>query len=231
MDTLVKKGLIATLPNYCSQLYNQAAVLFKPTGESKSLPEIVLVMDRTSTYSMIALKLATQLKVEVASKIRFTEANSITGQPRSIIQYKPGIRLEDMVLNLPKPQDYLQHVGFDHIIKPILFFEVLEVDVADLDSKRSIDITVIGQNMRKENKISVIVPRISTVGLLLNTIISKAKLDVHDPMKVRLFEVQNALIVKEFSLEQTVDCVTQEKSVTIYAEVRSGEKMKQEWIY
>ncbi|KAI8877977.1 cysteine proteinase [Backusella circina FSU 941] len=219
IDTLVRKGLIATLPNYCSHLYNQAAVLFKPTGESKSLPEITLVMDRTSTYSTIALRLATQLKVEVASKIRFTEANSITGQPRSIIQYKPGVRLEDMVLNLPKPQDYLQHVGFDHVIKPILFYEVLEVDVADLDSKRSMEITVIGQTLRKENKISVLVPRISTVSMLVNTIISKAKLDVHDPMRVRLFEVQNAVIIQEFSLEQTVDCVTQEKAVTIYAEI------------
>lgn len=220
-DELAKNGLFVSVPDYFTSLYNRTCILFKPkpsnSAKNTKHEEVRLILDRTASYITIANSLAAQLKVE-ASKIRFTSSHPITYQPRDIIHYKPGTRLEEMT-TLPKPQDYAQFVSFDNVNAPVLYYEVMDVDVADLESKRSIDVNIIGPTLRKETKVTALVSRAGSVQQLLDQIISKGKMDIKDPSKIRLYEAFDGKVTKEFSLDQTVDNVACEKSAVVYAEV------------
>lgn len=183
-----------------------------------SRPEVKIVLDRTASYVVIAKTLASHLKVE-ASKIQFTSSDPITNQPRDVIVYKPGTKLEEMLPNIPKPSDYANFVSFDNVSTPVMYYEVMDVDVADLESKRSIDVTIIGPTLRKETKVTALVSRAGSVRQLLDQIIVKGKMDIKDPNKIRLYEAVDGKVTKEFSPDQTVDNVACEKSAVVYAEV------------
>ena len=214
--------MITSVPDYYNMLYNQTCILFQPTPNNNNnhekKQEVKLVLDRTSNYITVANKLAQQLGLE-ASKIRFISSHPITNQPRDVILYKPSIKIEEMLPNIPKPSDYAQFVSFDNVGTPVLYYEVLDVDIADLDSKRSIDVTVIGSTLRKETKVNALVSRAGSVRHLLDQIIVKGKMDTKDPSKIRLYEAVNGKVTKEFSPDQTVDNVASEKTAIVYAEV------------
>lgn len=215
------------MPDYYTSLYNQTCILFKPKPNStnnSSHEEAKIVLDRTYSYSRVASKLAEKLNVE-ASKIRFSisYANN-SNQPGPAIAYKPAIKLQDMVYTLPKHAELTQlgelgaYVNPDHYPIHVLFYEVMDVDVADLETKRSIEVNIIGPTLRKETKITAVIPRTGSVQQLLDQAIMKGKMETKDPSKIRLFEVMNGKVTKEFSLDQTIDNVATEKSAIVYAE-------------
>jgi ubiquitin carboxyl-terminal hydrolase 7 len=229
IDEIVKSGQIALVPDYYASVYNQTYILFQPTPNSKTghgnKQDVKIILDRTASYIIIANKLASHLKVE-ASKIRFTSSHPITNQPRDVIHYKPGTRLEEMLPNLPKPNEYAQFVRFENVNTPVMYYEVMDVDVADLESKRSIDVNIIGPTLRKETKVTVLVSRVGSVHQLLDQVIAKGKMDIKDPSKIRLFEAVDGKVTKEFSPDQTVDNVAVEKQAVVYAEVRRRKSLK-----
>lgn len=222
-DEIAKNGQIASVPEYYAHLYNQCCVSFQPTPKNKTgngnKQDFKLVLDRTSNYNLVATVLASKLNVG-ASKIRFTSSHPITNQPREVIQYKPGTKLEEMLPNLPKPNEYAQFINFDNVVTPVMYYEVMDVDVADLESKRSIDVNIIGPTLRKETKVTVLVSRVGSVHQLLDQVITKGKMDIKDPTKIRLFEAVDGKVTKEFSPDQTVDNVAIEKQAVVYAEVK-----------
>ncbi|KAI8640264.1 hypothetical protein BD408DRAFT_348306 [Parasitella parasitica] len=218
-DELTKEGLITTVPDYFASLYHRACILFKPKPNTATTvrEEVQLTLDRTANYITVASTLGNALQVE-ASKIRFTSSNHITHQPREVIHYKPGTRLEEMVIGLPKPQEYAQVVGFENINIPVMYYEIMDVDVADLESKRSIVVNIIGSNLRKETKVSALLPRTGSVRQLLDQVIAKGKMEVKDVGKIRLYEAVDGKVTKEFSADQTVDNVAVDKTAVVYAE-------------
>lgn len=226
-DEYTKNGLSATVPDYYTSLYNRACILFKPKPNTATTntEEVQLTLDRTANYVTVAKALASKLNVE-ASKIRFTSSNNITRQPREIIHYKPGTRLEEMMIGLPRPQDYGQIVSFDNINIPVMFYEVMDEDVADLESKRSIVVNIIGPTLRKETKVTALLPRTGSVRQLLDQVIAKGKMEVKDADKIRLYEAVDGKVTKEFSLDQTVDNVAVDKTAVVYAEVGFNPKLE-----
>lgn len=229
-DELTKQGRFTSVVDYYASIYHRVCIMFKPkptnnnNNNNKYRDEIKLILNRTWTYSTVASKIAERLNVE-ASKIQLTSAyNNMSTSPRGVSILSPGglkpsMRLEEMLPMLPKATDYAQFVGFEHISAPVLFYEVLEVDVADLKTKRTMDVVLIGSNLRKETKINCIMPRTATVYQLLEQVITKGKANVKEPFKMRLFDVKESRIIKEFSLDDTVDSIANEKSTITYAEV------------
>jgi ubiquitin carboxyl-terminal hydrolase 7 len=187
--------------------------LFEPVEDQEG---VQLVLDRTLPYSAVVARLASQLNVE-AGKIRLMDDRDT---PAHLVQYKEDTPLEVMVSDLPSPEDYMHHIEFARVHTPIVYYEVLDINVADLESKRSIDVTVVGPTLRQGTKVTALVSRIGTVKQLLETIIAKAKLEIEDPSLIRLFEVENGLVTKEFSPDQTVDSVATEENAMVYAEVK-----------
>ncbi|EIE78675.1 hypothetical protein RO3G_03379 [Rhizopus delemar RA 99-880] len=216
-DEILKKGNIASVPEYYASLYNRTMILFKPLPSANNKQEIKLILNRTATYTVIAKALAKELGAD-ANRIRFTACHPITHQPRETITYKPTLRLEEMMPSLPKPNEYQQFVSLEKMNTPSLFYELLEVDIADLESKRSIEVNVLGPTLRKETKVTALVSRAGTVRQLLDQVILKGKMEAKDPAKIRLYEALDGKLTKEFSLEQPVDNVATEKNAIVYAE-------------
>ncbi|KAI8886846.1 cysteine proteinase [Backusella circina FSU 941] len=211
-ENLNRNGLIASAPDYYRHLYHQAVVSFEPIDAKRK--GVQLKLDRTLPYSAVAARLASELNVE-AGKIRLM---TDTDTPAHLVQYKPDTKLEEMVPDLPVPEDYMQHNQFERVHMPTLYYEVLDINVADLESKRSIDVTVVGPTLRQGTKVTALVSRVGTVQQLLEMIVAKTKLDIKDPSLIRLFEVENGLVTKEFSPDQTVDSVATEEDAMVYAE-------------
>ncbi|GAA5807685.1 hypothetical protein MFLAVUS_001059 [Mucor flavus] len=218
-DEIVKSGRIATVPEFYNSLYNLTCILFQPTIYSKNnnKQDVKIILDRTSSYADVTNKLAAQIGVS-AGKLRLLPSHPITNQPREIVNYKPSTRLEEMIPNLPKPNEYAQFVSFENVNTPIMYYEVMDVDVADLESKRSIEVNIIGPTLRKETKVATLVSRAGSVRQLLDQVITKGKMEIKDASKIRLFEALDGKVTKEFSLDQTVDNVACEKNSIIYAE-------------
>lgn len=211
-----------SVPQYYKFLYNQVCILLQPLPDSRigngNKQDIKLILDRAASYVHVANRLASQLNVE-STKIRFISFDPVTNQPRDIIHYKPGKRVEEMLPTLPKPNEYAQFVSFENINTPVMYYEVMDVDVAELESRRSIEVNIIGPTLRKETRVTALVSRAGSVRQLLDQVITKGKMEIKDPSKIRLYEAVDGKVTKEFSLDQTVDNVACEKLAVVYAEV------------
>ncbi|KAI7896456.1 uncharacterized protein EV154DRAFT_239233 [Mucor mucedo] len=221
IDELLNAEKYPSVPHYYKYLYNKVCILLQPVPDSRvgngKKQDIKLILDRTASYAHVANRLASQLHVE-STKIRFMSSDPATNQPRDIIHYKPGKRLEEMIPTLPKPNDYAQFVSFENINTPVMYYEIMDLDVAELESRRSIEVNIIGPTLRKETKVTALVTRAGSVRQLLDQVITKGKMEIKDPSKIRLYEAVDGKVTQEFSLDQTVDNVACEKTAVVYAE-------------
>lgn len=176
-------------------------------------------MNRLAEYTQVTAELAEKLGVD-RTKISLSTADTLTHQPKDVIPYKSNLKLEQMALGISRAQDYVRAVNIDDITPPVIFYDILEVSVVDLESKKSLKVTVLGPGgLREETVISVLVPRVGTVNELVTALSGKkTKLDTSRPDLLRFFEVTAGKITKEFSLDQPIDNVG-DKNSTLYVEV------------
>ncbi|KAI7870464.1 hypothetical protein BDF14DRAFT_1774466 [Spinellus fusiger] len=204
-----------TVPDHFNSVYNRVLVHFKPKTANQS-PEIKLVMSRLSTYTAITHQLASAIDAD-PSRIRLTTASQITGYPKDTLIYSPNLPLQNMIPFLLDPSEYLNVAHLETLPIPSVYYEVLEVSVVDMETKKSVKIILLGPTLRDESTLHLVVSRACTMRELSEAMYLKSKTDKKDIHKLRFYEVSSGAIVKEFSLDQSISELT-EKGTTLYAE-------------
>ncbi|KAK3328499.1 hypothetical protein B0T19DRAFT_424769 [Cercophora scortea] len=179
---------------YYDFLLNKKTVKFHahPTKcDPEKYPAFDLVLNAKMSYDKLAEKLGERLGVD-PTHLRFYTVNATTGNPRTAIRRGPNQNLNS-ILN---PVGYGQINNNQRV--DALYFEILDMSLAELDTKKSIKITVLSEGITKEDQYDVLVAKNGQVVDLLDALIKKAKLPSEEEAgKFRIYEVSNHKFFRE----------------------------------
>lgn len=114
-----------------------------PRCEKVGLESFSLILSSKVTYDQLAERVGAHLNVE-PTHIRFFTANASTGAPKGAVRRVPNATLAQ-ILN---PQNYTQQSLQTKTNS--LFFEVLDMSLAELDTKKSVRVTWLSEGITKE---------------------------------------------------------------------------------
>lgn len=131
---------------YYDFLYNKKMVRFHAhtsRSDPNEYPPFELVLNSRINYDQLSEKVASHLGVE-PTHIRFYTVNSTTGNPRGPVKRSPTATLHAILnpngystLNMNQRND-------------ALYFEVLDMSLAELDTKKNVKITFLSEGITKE---------------------------------------------------------------------------------
>lgn len=159
-------------------LQNQIKVLFKPRFDDVDYKgEYEVTLSKKMTYDMMALKFGERLKHDPL-KLRFTTANGPNGTPKTILK-----RTANQTVNEIVSPSYIQGQA------SLLYYEILDVSIVELETKRSLKIWWMGAHNKEEAAQSFLLPKTCNINDVADNLSKNVKLE--ETKKIRIFEVIN----------------------------------------
>ncbi|KAJ3111095.1 hypothetical protein HK100_002809, partial [Physocladia obscura] len=201
---------LATVTFYFDDYRNRLPITFKHKHDEKEMPipDIELVLSKKITFDAVVAKLGPAVKHD-AAKIQLY---SLQGHStRSLIKRSPTLTLQEMT----NPGYYAQANNYN-TGPSVLFYELLDIPLVELDSKRFVNVVYVDRQMHEHGPIKILVAKNARAGEFLE--ILKPKLVIADggSGKLRLFEVNNFRTYKVFSESDFVSSFND--FTTLYAE-------------
>lgn len=162
LEFIKEKKLPKDPKEFYDKLVNLVAIRFLP--KNKQQREFVLPLSKKNTYDEVAEKVGAQLGVP-PTHLRFMTVNASNSLPRSIIKRTPTMQLTNMVT----PQYYTT----SPISTSQLIYEVLEMSLAELETKKTIKFVWLPEGVAKEEATEYLVPKNGTVEDLIPHLLKK----------------------------------------------------------
>ncbi|KAJ2854234.1 ubiquitin-specific protease ubp15 [Coemansia erecta] len=178
-DSQGANGHINTVAEYFSDVQYRVSVRFVPrpprsdsepyasnNSVSGSDPELdadgkskahVFTGSKHTPYDRVAHWLAQQIGVNDPLKLRFFTVGP-TGQPRQPVRRTQATTMSEM---LPNTAYYTNAMlNSEGLHEFTVMYEILEVNIVEMESMRSIRVTFVGKSMREETQIDVLVSKL-----------------------------------------------------------------------
>lgn len=187
---------------YYDFLLNKKTVKFgaHPTKcDATKYPAFELVLSSRMSYDHLSERVGAELGVE-PTHLRFYTVNGTTANPRGVVKRSSANSTLHTILS---PSGYTQMNSNQR--NDALFFEVLDMSLAEMDTKKSVKITWLSEGITKDDLYDILVPKNETVDDLIQALIKKAKLpDEAEGGKIRVFEVANHKFFREMPRDYPV---------------------------
>ena len=219
-SSILSAGHCSDARDFYDYLLNRITVHFSPKTVTDAEREVFdLVLSRKTTYDQLAAKVSDYLKVE-ASHIRFASVHSTTGRPKATVKRQ----INTTLWNILRPN----FAGYNNNNQrdDALIYEVLEMSVTELESKKSLKVILLSEGITKEETYDILVPKAGLVSDLVRGLQKKAGLSDAVMDRTRIFEVAQSKIHKELADEGSV--VPIQEFAMLYAEVIPDEEMNAE---
>ncbi|KAI0472166.1 hypothetical protein GGR56DRAFT_678006 [Xylariaceae sp. FL0804] len=156
-----------------------------PRCEKSDLQNFVLTFSTKITYDQLAERVGEYLGVE-PTYLRFFTANASTGVPKAAVRRVPNQNL-GTILN---PNNYTQQ---SLQTKPnLLFYEVLDMSLAELDTKKNVKVTWLSEGITKAETVDVLVSKQGHVEDLVHALTRKIGIDDEQEIaRIRVYEVHH----------------------------------------
>lgn len=159
-------------------LQNQIKVLFKPRFDDVEYKgEYEITLSKKMTYDMMAAKFGERLKHDPL-KLRFTTANGPNGTPKTVLK-----RTANQTVNEIVSPSYIQGQA------SLLYYEVLDVSIVELETKRSLKIWWMGAHNKEEAAQSFLLPKTCNINDVAENLSKSVTLSGQGSKKIRIFEV------------------------------------------
>lgn len=183
-------------------LLHKIRVKFAPkVGEEGD--EFELDLSKRMNYATLAIKVAERLGPDVdPTHIRFCPVNATNGRPKAPIRHVTHHNLGAMLT--PGFQTYGTALNQRN---DALYYEVLEVSMSELETRKVIKVTWLPEGLSKEETYEVLVPKNGTVADIIAALRRKTPVDhITDEManRVRVYETHACKIYKECPLSYPV---------------------------
>ncbi|CZT50859.1 related to human ubiquitin-specific protease [Rhynchosporium secalis] len=191
-------------PMYYEFLIHRREVRFVPIDTTSGIEPFTLVLHAKYSYDNIAMRVGEQLGVD-PTHIRFTTANQSSGKPKAIVKRGQNQTLQT-ILNPP----YTAYFNQNTPRVDSLFFEVLDMSLSELDTKRSLKITWVSEGITKSDSYEVLVSKSANVEDVIAALIKKAGID--DEVKggpIRLFEVAQHRLSRQIDRNLLVNSLSE----------------------
>ncbi|KAL2025090.1 hypothetical protein VTK56DRAFT_92 [Thermocarpiscus australiensis] len=195
---------------YYDFLLNKRTVRFHAHPQKcdpEEYPPFEMVLSQKVSYDRLSEKVGERLGVE-PTHLRFYTVNASSGNPRTAVK-----RGQNQTL-----QAILQPAGYGQLNmnqrNDALFFEVLDMSLAELDTKKSIKLTLLSEGITKEEQFDILVPKSGQVEDLIECLIKKAKIPSEEEAgRIRIYETSNHRFFRELSRDYPVISVNDYTSV------------------
>jgi ubiquitin carboxyl-terminal hydrolase 7 len=112
-------------------------------------------------------------------KLRFTSSNPTTGQPKAVIKRALNQSVADICsLNYYASQPSV-----------ILFYELLDISIVELETKKSLKVIWTGRNNKEELSYPFLLPKTSSFGDLGEHLSKTVKMQPGGSGRIRIFEI------------------------------------------
>ncbi|KAK4453191.1 ubiquitin carboxyl-terminal hydrolase [Podospora aff. communis PSN243] len=179
---------------YYDFLLNKRTVMFRAHPQkcdTEQYPEFDLVLHIKINYDKLSEKVGEKLGVP-PTHLRFYTVNASTGHPRTAVKRV----VQHTLFNILNPTG-LGQLNMNQR-SDSLYFEVLDMSLAELDTKKSIKITLLSEGITKEDQYDVLVTKSGHVEDLIEALIKKAKIQSEDEGgRIRLYETSNHKFFRE----------------------------------
>lgn len=170
---------------------------------SENCESFTLVLSAKHTYDQVAAKVGEKLDVD-PNYIRFWTIAQNTGNPKTAIR-----RMSNQTLHTMVSTSYATFAGAT-IRADALYFEVLDISLAELDTKKSMKVSWISEGVTKEEQLDILVPKTGTVDDIISSVIKKAQLeDEEKGGPIRAYEIHSNKIHKELPRGYPVKDITE----------------------
>lgn len=217
--SILSAGHYSDARDFYDYLLNRMTVTFSPKTVTDSEKEVFdLVLSRKTTYDQLAAKVGDYLKVE-PSHLRFATVHSTNGRPKQVVKRQMSATL----MNILRPT-YGNYGGYSSTNQreDALIYEILEMSVTELETKKSLKVTLLSEGITKEETYDILVPKAGYVSDLIRGLQKKANLPDDVISRIRINEVSQSRIHKE--LHEEISVVPIQEFATLYAEIIPDEE-------
>ncbi|KAJ9151597.1 Ubiquitin carboxyl-terminal hydrolase [Coniochaeta hoffmannii] len=198
---------------YYDFLQNKRAVRFHPHPtrcDPNDYQPFDMELNGKISYDKMAERVGERLGVE-PTHLRFYTVNSTTGNPRAAVKRGPNQTL----LGILQPGGYGQ-LNMNQRTDA-LYFEVLDISLSELDTKKNIKLTYLTEGITKEDYYDLLVTKSGVVEDLIQTLIKKAKIPSEEEGgKIRVYETSTHKFFRE--LERTYPVISINDYTSVVAE-------------
>lgn len=139
-------------------------------------------------------------------KIRFTTTHPSNAAPKQVLKRQLNPSIQDIMSPYVNPQT------------TIILYELLDVSIVELETKRSLKILWTGVHNREEASYSFLLPKTNSVNDLSENLAKQVTLSPGGSGKIRIFEItKDGKSQKEFTGSEMIGNIPE---ADLYAEVR-----------
>lgn len=183
-DYLIHKKTVKFLPH--------------PMSTGTNLQTLDLELSGRSTYDQMSSKVADKLGVD-STHIRFSTINASTSKAKTTVK-----RTQNQSVAQILSPSYTTFAA-NNLRNDALFYEVLDMSLSELDTKKSLRVIWLSEGITKEDQYEVLVPKNGTVADIVSGLIKKAQLEDETPnTPIRIYETSNGKVFRELSREASV---------------------------
>lgn len=178
---------------YYDFLLNKRTVSFRAHPQKcdgEQYPAFEAVLNTKINYERLCEKVGEKLGVE-PTHLRFYTVNASSGNPRAAVK-----RTHQTLFSILNPPGY-GPLNMNQM-NNALYYEVLDMSLAELDTKKSIKLTWLSEGITKEEQFDVLVSKNGQVEDLIESLIKKAKLATEEEAgRIRIYETSNHKFFRE----------------------------------
>ena len=172
--------------SYYEFLYNRRQIRFLPHPtrcNAEEHPTFDLVLSIRTTYDQLCERVGGQLGIDPTHLRFYTVNNNPSSSPRSVVKRAVAQNLHTIM----NPQAY---TTVNSSLRPdALYFEVLEMSLAEMETKKSIRVTLLSEGITKDETFDIFVSKSSNTEDLIEALVRKAKIPGEaEGGKIRLYE-------------------------------------------
>ncbi|RGP79512.1 ubiquitin thiolesterase [Fusarium longipes] len=198
---------------YYDFLEHRRTVKFHPHPtrcDQAQYPPFDLVLNSKITYDVLSERVGAYLDVQ-PTHIRFWTVNASTQNPKTPVRRGANPTLRQ-ILN-PTGSNALNSTQRNDAF----YFEVLEMSLTELDTKKSIKVTLLSDGITKEDTYDLLVPKTGTIDDLVEALVKKAQISGEaEGGRIRIYETSSNRFYREPLREHPV--INLNEYATIYAE-------------
>ncbi|KIM26035.1 hypothetical protein M408DRAFT_330816 [Serendipita vermifera MAFF 305830] len=173
---LEAQGLASSPVAFYDFLQNRVVIHFRPKDDPDPEAGFDLTLSKKMTYEMMSQKVGDRLKHEPL-KLRFTTTQP-NGQPKQVLKRS----LNQAVSEIIQPS-YIAHQT------PTILYELLDVSISELETKRSLKVVWTGKNNKEEGTYPFLLPKTNNVADLAEQVAKSVGVPGLDPHRIRLFGI------------------------------------------
>ncbi|KAK4104898.1 cysteine proteinase [Parathielavia hyrcaniae] len=198
---------------YYDFLLHKRLVMFRAHPQrcdGEKYPPFEVILNAKMSYDGLSQKIGEKLGVE-PTHLRFYTVNASSNNPRAAVKRGQNQTLATIL----SPAGYGQLSMNQR--NDALFFEVLDMSLAELDTKKCIKIILLSEGITKEEQYDVLVPKNGQVEDLIDCLIKKAKIpSEQEAGRVRIYEISNHKFFRE--LERNYPVISINEYTTVIGE-------------